>query len=114
MTFVIVGIGCPDEESVSAVPGVAEALSEFCQVVPCGIIVVTIGEVGMIICDRQTIAHVGLTATARATVRTCLGAAQRNGLGDQTFAALVLGDQTYRGPLSSGTRMIHIARQAWV
>ncbi|MEK7675076.1 MAG: hypothetical protein AAB676_04465 [Verrucomicrobiota bacterium] len=110
------GIECPCEERLTAVPEVGEAIAELVQTLPfppCGL-VVTMGETGMVIYDAQKgcICHVGLSREGRAATRNYLRPDKIPGIGDRTFAALVLAyDTTTVAPESS--RLVRAARQAW-
>jgi hypothetical protein len=110
----LVGVACPAEECAAFVPSIARALGDFCQIVPCGIVVITLGEVGMIIRNSRAIAHLGLTDVAREKIGGCLGAADRNGLGDRIFAALAVADQLLTTKLPSEARIIVVGCQAWM
>jgi len=109
-------IDCPEREHFTSVPGVAEAMSELIEIVACGDLAITMGEVGIVLFDSQkgAIVHIGLTDEARALCRNYLPAARINGIGDAYVANLAVAMMFLPqvGPESS--RGIHATRRAWM
>lgn len=109
------GTQCPVVEHLTSVAGVAKALGEVTQIVSCGDVVVTMGEVGQVVYDAHTgsICRIGLTDPARAICRNFLPPACINGIGDRYVARLAAA----RMGLTMGSstfKIVHAAQRAWL